>query len=69
MAFLDHIVSNEGIKVDTQKIEVVKNWLIPTTPSEVHSFLGLVGYYGRFVEGCSIISIPLSKLTQMTIKF
>ena len=51
VAFLGHIVSDEGIKVDTQKIEAVKSWPRPTTPTEVRSFLGLAGYYRRFVEG------------------
>jgi len=43
--FLGHVASSEGIKVDPQKISVVKNWLRPTTPTEIHSFLGLAGYY------------------------
>lgn len=53
MAFLVHIVSDEGIKVDTLKIEAVKSWPRPTTPSEVRSFLVLAGYYRRSVEGFS----------------
>ncbi|XP_070042776.1 uncharacterized protein [Nicotiana tomentosiformis] len=62
--FLGHIISGEGIGVDTQKIEAVKTWPRPTTPMEVHSFLGLTGYYRRFVEGFSSLSTPLTKLTQ-----
>ncbi|XP_070013793.1 uncharacterized protein [Nicotiana sylvestris] len=50
VAFLGHIVSNGGIKVDTKKIETVKSWPRPTTPAEIHSFLGLAGYYWRFVK-------------------
>ena len=53
VAFLGHIISNEGIKVDTQKIEVVKNRPRPIMPTKVHSFLGLAGFYRRFVEGFS----------------
>jgi len=45
VAFLGHIVSSEGIKVDAQKIEAVKNWPRPTTPMEIRSFFGLAGYY------------------------
>ncbi|XP_075081750.1 uncharacterized protein LOC142166417 [Nicotiana tabacum] len=69
VAFLGHIVSDEGIKVDTQKIEAVKSWPRPTTPTEVRSFLGLAGYYRRFVEGFSSLSAPLTKLTQKETKF
>ena len=69
VAFLGHIVSSEGIKVDTQKIEAVKNWPRPISPTEVHSFLGLAGYYRRFVEGFSSISAPLTKLTHKASKF
>ncbi|KAH0682820.1 hypothetical protein KY285_022215 [Solanum tuberosum] len=59
-----HIVSREGIKVDTQKIVAVKNWPRPTSPTDIRSFLGLAGYYRRFVEGFSSISSSLIKLTQ-----
>ena len=69
VAFLGHIVSDEWIKVDTQKIEAVKYWPRPTTPTEVRSFLGLAGYYRRFVEGFSSLSAPLTKLTQKETKF
>ncbi|WMV59197.1 hypothetical protein MTR67_052582 [Solanum verrucosum] len=47
VAFLGHIVSGEGIKVDTQKIEAVQNWPRPTSPTDIRSFLGLAGYYRR----------------------
>ncbi|GJU18692.1 reverse transcriptase domain-containing protein [Tanacetum coccineum] len=50
--------------VDPAKIEAVKNWTSPTTPTEVRQFLGLAGYYRRFIEGFSKISKPLTKLTQ-----
>ncbi|KAH0757858.1 hypothetical protein KY290_021351 [Solanum tuberosum] len=69
VAFLGHIVSGDGIKVDTRKIEAVQNWPRPTSPTEIRSFLGLAGYYRRFIEGFSSIASPLTKLTQKTVKF
>ncbi|XP_070057164.1 uncharacterized protein [Nicotiana tomentosiformis] len=55
---------DEGIRVDTQKIEAVKTWPRSTKPTEVRSFMGLAGYYMRFVDGFSSLSAPLTKLTQ-----
>ena len=69
MTFLGHVISDDGIRVDTQKIEAVKTWPRLTTPIEVRSFLRLAGYYRRFVEGFSSISAPLTKLTQKSAKF
>nr|GFC15804.1 putative reverse transcriptase domain-containing protein [Tanacetum cinerariifolium] len=56
--------SSQGIHVDPAKIEAVKNWTSPTTPTKVRQFLGLAGYYRIFIEGFSKITKPLSKLTQ-----
>ncbi|XP_070003523.1 uncharacterized protein [Nicotiana sylvestris] len=69
VAFLGHVISGEGVKVDFQKIEAVKNWPRPTSVSDIRSFLGLAGYYRSFVEGFSSISSPLTRLTQNKVKF
>ncbi|WMV50243.1 hypothetical protein MTR67_043628 [Solanum verrucosum] len=62
-------VLDAGIVVDTQNIESVKTWPRPMTPTEVRNFLGLAGYYKRFVEGFSSLSAPLTKLTEKATKF
>ncbi|XP_070032465.1 uncharacterized mitochondrial protein AtMg00860-like [Nicotiana tomentosiformis] len=64
VAFLGHFVSFEDIKVDPKKFEAVQNWPRPTSATEFRSFLGLGGYYLRFVDGFSSISAPLTKFTQ-----
>ena len=67
--FLGHIVSIEGIKVDPVKIEAVVSWKPPQNVTEVRIFLGLVGYYRRFVKGFSIIASSLTKLLRKWVKF
>ncbi|WMV09314.1 hypothetical protein MTR67_002699 [Solanum verrucosum] len=67
--FLGHVITSKGIKVDGQKIEAVMTWLRPLNETEVCNFLGLAGYYRRFVEGLSSISAPLKKLTHKATKF
>nr|ABI34336.1 hypothetical protein SDM1_41t00011 [Solanum demissum] len=69
VAFLSHIVSSKGIEVDPKKMDVVKGWPRPLTPTDIRSFLGLAGYYRRFVEGFSSIASPLTTLTQKNAKF
>ncbi|KAL9253722.1 Transposon Tf2-9 polyprotein-like protein [Drosera capensis] len=69
VAFLGHVISGEGVKVDPKKIEAVTEWSRLSNVTEVRSFLGLAGYYRRFVEGFSKIAIPLSKLTRKSTKF
>ena len=69
VSFLRHIVLNEGIRVDPKKIEVVVEWKPPRNVIEVRSFLGLVGYYRRFVKGFSMTAAPMSRLLQKNVKY
>ena len=69
VVFLGHIVSKDGIQVDPKKIEAITEWPRSTTVSEVRSFLGLAGYYRRFVKIFFKIAAPLTRLTQKNIKF
>ncbi|GJR71834.1 reverse transcriptase domain-containing protein [Tanacetum coccineum] len=67
--FLGHVVNQNGIHVDPGKIEAVKNWEAPTSPTGVRSFLGLAGYYRRFIANFSRIAKPLTLLTQKNKKY
>ncbi|GJR96568.1 putative reverse transcriptase domain-containing protein [Tanacetum coccineum] len=62
--FLRHVVNRDGIHVDPSKVESVKNSKIPKSSTEIRSFLGLAGYYRRFIENFSKIAKPLTLLTQ-----
>ncbi|GJZ52550.1 putative reverse transcriptase domain-containing protein [Tanacetum coccineum] len=67
--FLGHVIDSQGIHVDPAKIESIKDWASPKSPTEIHQFLGLAGYYQRFIEGFSKIAKPMTKLTQKKVKF
>ncbi|GKB32477.1 putative reverse transcriptase domain-containing protein [Tanacetum coccineum] len=67
--FLGHVIDSQGIHVDPAKIESIKDWESPKTPTEIRQFLGLVGYYRRFIEGFSKIAKSMTKLTQKGVKF
>ncbi|KAG8474927.1 hypothetical protein CXB51_031636 [Gossypium anomalum] len=62
-------LGGEGIKVDPSKISAIVDWKPPRNVSKVRSFLGLAGYYRRFVEGFSMIATPLTRLLQKDVKF
>ena len=67
--FLGHVVNEKGIQVDPNKIVAVKYWEIPKTPTEIRNFLGLAGYYRRFIQNFSEIALPLTALTQKDKQF
>jgi hypothetical protein len=67
--FLGHIISNGGISVDPTKVKEIVAWSIPTTVTEVRSFLGLVGYYWRFIEGFAKIAKSITSLLEKEREF
>ena len=67
--FLGHVVSEQGVVVDPAKIEAVMKWEPPKNVTDVCSFLGLAGYYRRFVEGFSKLAMPMTHLTKKGEKF
>ena len=69
VAFLGHVISKDGIMVDPAKVEAVSNWKRPTNASEIRSFLGLAGYYRKFVADFSKLAMPLTTLTRKGKKF
>ncbi|CAA0839164.1 Uncharacterized mitochondrial protein AtMg00860, partial [Striga hermonthica] len=69
VAFLGHIVTARGIEVDPSKIEAVSKWDTPRSAADVRIFLGLAGYYRRFIEGFSKIAQPLTNLTKNAVRF
>jgi hypothetical protein len=66
--FLGHIITNGGIKVDPGKIGEILNWKQPKDVSKIGSFLGLAGYYRRFIEGFSKLVKPLTSLLEIRVK-
>ncbi|GKB87662.1 putative reverse transcriptase domain-containing protein, partial [Tanacetum coccineum] len=67
--FLSHVIDSQGIYMDPAKIESIKDWESLKTPTEIRQFLGLAGYYRRFIEGFSKTVKSMTKLTQKGFKF
>ena len=67
--YLGNIISGEGISVDPGKMKAIEDWLIPKNAHEVRSFMGLGGYYRRFVEGFSKITKPITTLQRKGIRY
>ena len=67
--FLGHLVSASGVSVDPEKVEAVMSWERPNSVFEIRNFLGLVGYYRRFIEDFSRLAAPMTRLTRKEIKF
>jgi GR25 family glycosyltransferase involved in LPS biosynthesis len=69
VAFLGHVLSAEGIIVDPSKVESVTKWEQPLSMTDVRSFLGMAGYYRRFIENFSKIAKPMTELLKNNTKF
>ncbi|KAK9086078.1 hypothetical protein Sjap_026489 [Stephania japonica] len=67
--FLGHVIGSQGISVDGDKIRAIIDWRTPETVADICSFLGLAGYYRRFVQDFSLIAAPMTRLTKKNVKF
>jgi hypothetical protein len=67
--YLGHIISSEGISVDPEKVKAIIEWPVPKNSHEVRRFMGLVGYYRRFVEGFSKIVKPITTLQRKGVRY
>jgi hypothetical protein len=69
VAFLGYIILRGGISMDPSKVQDVLGWNAPTSVDDIQSFLGLAGYYWRFIEGFLKISKPMTELLEKDMKF
>ena len=67
--FLGHVVSQDGVRTDPQKVAVVEKWPVPASVAEVRSFLGLCTYYRRFVQDFASVAAPLHRLIRKGAQF
>jgi hypothetical protein len=66
---LHHVISKEGVVVDSNKIRSIMEWPTPKDISDIRSFMGLVGYYRRFIKGFSKIGFPITALQKKGVEF
>ncbi|XP_023638848.1 uncharacterized protein LOC111830596 [Capsella rubella] len=69
VGFLGHIISEEGVSVDLEKIKAIRDWPRPTNITEIRSFLGLAGYHRKFVKGFASMGQAMIKLTRKDVYF
>ena len=69
VGFLGHVVSASGVSMDPWKVEAVMSWERPKSVFEIRGFLGLVGYYRRFIEDFSRLAAPMTRMTRKEVKF
>jgi hypothetical protein len=67
--YLGHVISAEGIVVDLEKTKSIMEWPIPKDVVDIRSFMGIIGYYRRFIEGFSKIAYPITSLQKKGTKF
>jgi hypothetical protein len=67
--YLGHVISTEGVAVDLEKIRAILEWLVPKDVEDIRSFMGITGYYRRFIEGFSKIAYPITSLQKKGTKF
>jgi hypothetical protein len=67
--YLGHIISAEGIVVDLEKTKAIREWRIPKDVADIQSFMGITGYYHRFIEGFSRIAYPITSLQKKGTRF
>ena len=67
--YLGHVITKEGISVDPDKIKAINDWPVPKDVTGIRSFMGIMGYYRRFIDGFSIIAHPITSLQKKGTKF